>query len=104
MVIAACLAGGFSCRVMLLSLSSHWTVTVLSLEIFANMDQKIQAAVAQACKAVAVAVEPSRRSYSDQSKTVNIARTEREGRRHSSILAGFLLALFFEQMAVLRFA
>ena len=45
MVIAACLAGRFSCRVMILSLSSHWTVTVLPLEIFANMDRKIQAAV-----------------------------------------------------------
>ena len=45
MVIAACVGEGFSCRVMLLSLSSHWTVAVLSLEIFANMDRKIQAAV-----------------------------------------------------------
>ena len=70
------------------------------------MDQKIQAAVAQACKAVAVAVEPSRRSYSDQSKTVNIARTERGGRRSASILVGLAgpssLARFFERLAVLR--
>ena len=76
------------------------------------MDRKIQAAVAQAGEAIAVAVEPSRRSYSGavetSPKTVNIARTERGESREgeiSSILAGLAgpssLVRFFERLAVL---
>ena len=49
MVIAACLAGGFSCRVTLWDTVtitlSRVLKAVLPLEIFANMDRKNQAAV-----------------------------------------------------------
>ena len=94
MVIAACVGEGFSCRVMLLSLSSHWTVTVLSLEIFANMDRKMLQLSSSGSRGkqilLAVTVGPR-----NQSPIINIARRERPRRRNCIHIDGSSRAVEF---------
>ena len=100
MVIAACVAGGFSCTETSLlcspigaTLFSDWGFSRIWIAKFWQLSNSSWPA--------------ARRSYSprwNQSKTVNIARTERGEGERSSILAGFLLARIFERFAVLRFA
>ena len=87
-------------------LSSDWGFSRIWIEKFRQLSLKQarrggggRAVGRNQSESVNIALTEQRRRGSNEGAT-----TERAEGGHSSILAGFLLALFFEQMAVLRFA